>query len=122
MNRRAAQEKKLYVMYDQMYSLLTYGKIVHYNPVSLNPGCALIPFLSMPSVRCLLQPVYALAGRWVLSEIIEKMKVIYDPSRVHGRLWRNKRRWRAILQQHDNIDAYLAHFKNELEIRLQWSL
>src|SRR5690606_24936798 len=29
--RRAADEKKLYVMYDQMYWTLTYGNTVHYN-------------------------------------------------------------------------------------------
>ena len=33
--RRGEKEKKLYVMYDQMYWHLTYGNIRHYNPVSL---------------------------------------------------------------------------------------
>ena len=37
-NRRGDNKKKLYLMYDQMYSLITFGKIVHYNPVSLNPA------------------------------------------------------------------------------------
>ena len=31
-------EKKLYLMYDQMYWHLTYGDIKHYNPVSLRPA------------------------------------------------------------------------------------
>src|SRR5262245_4492701 len=35
--RRGDGEKKLYVMYDQMYWHLTYGDIQHYNPVSLRP-------------------------------------------------------------------------------------
>ncbi|MFT3677947.1 MAG: aminotransferase class I/II-fold pyridoxal phosphate-dependent enzyme [Chitinophagaceae bacterium] len=34
---RGADEKKLYLMYDQMYWHLTYGDIKHYNPVSLRP-------------------------------------------------------------------------------------
>jgi aspartate aminotransferase len=34
-DRRSEHEKKLFVMYDQMYQHLTYGKIEHYNPVSL---------------------------------------------------------------------------------------
>ena len=34
-DRRSEHEKKLFVMYDQMYWHLTYGKIEHYNPVSL---------------------------------------------------------------------------------------
>ena len=35
--RRGENEKKLYVMYDQMYWHLTYGSIQHYNPVTLRP-------------------------------------------------------------------------------------
>jgi aspartate aminotransferase len=34
--RRGEEEKKLYVMFDQMYWQLTYGDIEHYNPVKLN--------------------------------------------------------------------------------------
>ena len=36
--RRGTEEKKLYVLYDQMYWQLTYGDIVHYNPVGLTPA------------------------------------------------------------------------------------
>ena len=36
--RRGKDEKKLYVMYDQMYWQLTYGKTKHYDPVSLRPA------------------------------------------------------------------------------------
>ncbi|WP_276132285.1 pyridoxal phosphate-dependent aminotransferase [Polluticoccus soli] len=35
---RGDNEKKLYVMFDQMYFTLTYGETVHYNPVSLRPA------------------------------------------------------------------------------------
>ncbi len=35
--RRGENEKKLYLMFDQMYCTLTYGGIKHYNPVSLHP-------------------------------------------------------------------------------------
>jgi aspartate aminotransferase len=34
---RAADEKPLYIMYDQIYSLLTLGNQFHYDPVSLRP-------------------------------------------------------------------------------------
>ena len=36
--RRGPEEKKLYVLYDQMYWQLTYGDIVHYDPVGLYPA------------------------------------------------------------------------------------
>lgn len=35
--KRGADEKKLYVLFDQMYWTLTYGDIQHYNPVALRP-------------------------------------------------------------------------------------
>jgi len=35
--RRGADEKKLYLMFDQMYWTLTYGIIEHYDPVTLHP-------------------------------------------------------------------------------------
>lgn len=37
-NRRSSDEKKLYLMFDQIYWTLTYGEIKHFNPVTLNPG------------------------------------------------------------------------------------
>ncbi|HMG68233.1 MAG TPA: aminotransferase class I/II-fold pyridoxal phosphate-dependent enzyme, partial [Chitinophagaceae bacterium] len=36
--RRGDGQKKLYLMYDQMYWHLTYGKIKHYDPVNLRPS------------------------------------------------------------------------------------
>jgi aspartate aminotransferase len=36
-NSRKEGEKKLYVMYDQIYWTLTFGDTIHYNPVSLRP-------------------------------------------------------------------------------------
>ena len=35
--RRSADQKPLYIMYDQIYWTLTYGDTVHYDPVSLRP-------------------------------------------------------------------------------------
>ena len=35
---RGENEKKLYLMYDQIYWTLTFGDTVHYNPVTLNPA------------------------------------------------------------------------------------
>ncbi len=38
--RRAGKERPLYVMYDQIYWMLTFGQTQHYNPVSLRPEMA----------------------------------------------------------------------------------
>ncbi|RYE00234.1 MAG: aminotransferase class I/II-fold pyridoxal phosphate-dependent enzyme [Sphingobacteriales bacterium] len=36
--RRGPDEKKLYVLFDQMYATLTFGTTTHYHPVQLNPA------------------------------------------------------------------------------------
>jgi len=38
--RRGENERPLYLLYDQVYWLLTHGSTVHYNPVSLRPEIA----------------------------------------------------------------------------------
>ena len=114
---RGPGEKKLYVMYDQMYSLLTYGKIVHYNPVSLQPEMrAYTIFIDAIS------KVFAATGvrvGWSVGpvEIIDKMKAIM----THLGSWAPMAEQKAVagyLYQKENIDRYLKHFKSELETRL----
>ncbi len=117
-DRRGEDEKKLYLMYDQMYSLLTYGQIVHYDPVSLHPGMrAYTIFIDAIS------KVFAATGvrvGWSVGpvEIIDKMKSFM----THLGSWAPMAEQKAVaryLSQTANIDGYLAHFKKELEERLQ---
>ena len=115
--QRGEGEKKLYVMYDQMYSLLTYGKIVHYNPVSLNP--AIRPYTIFIDA---ISKVFAATGvrvGWSMgpAAIIDKMKAIM----THLGSWAPMAEQKAVagyLSQKENIDAYLTRFRKELEIRL----
>jgi aspartate aminotransferase len=115
--QRGENEKKLYVMYDQMYSLLTYGKIIHYNPVSLNP--AMRPYTIFIDA---ISKVFAATGvrvGWSTGpfEIIDKMKAIM----THLGSWAPMAEQKAVagyLYQKENIDTYLTHFKAALEIRL----
>ena len=115
--RRGEQQKKLYVMYDQMYSLITFGKIVHYNPVTLNP--AMRPYTIFIDA---ISKVFAATGvrvGWSAgpAEIIDKMKAIM----THLGSWAPMAEQKAVaafLGQKENIDHYLEHFKDELEIRL----
>jgi aspartate aminotransferase len=116
-DRRGENEKKLYVMYDQMYSLLTYGKIIHYNPVSLNP--AMRPYTIFIDA---ISKVFAATGvrvGWSIGpvEIIDKMKSFM----THLGSWAPMAEQKAVagyLYQKENIDNYLTHFRKELELRL----
>ena len=116
--RRGEHEKKLYVMYDQMYWHLTYGKIEHYDPVSLRnemrPYTIFIDAISK---------VFAATGvrvGWSLGPtiILGKMKAIL----THIGAWAPMAEQKAVasyLGRRDDIKRYLSHFKTEIEERLQ---
>jgi aspartate aminotransferase len=115
--RRGANEKKLYVMYDQMYWHLTFGSIQHYNPVSLRPEMRdYTIFIDAVS------KVFAATGirvGWSFgpSVIINKMKAIL----THLGAWAPMAEQKAVAQflgNRDAIKAYLTHFKSEVEERL----
>ena len=115
---RSDGEKKLYVMYDQMYWTLTYGNIVHYDPVSLFPEMK--PYTIFVDG---ISKAFAATGvrvGWSLgpAPIIAKIKAILS----HIGAWAPMAEQKAtavFLQQATAIDDYLAHYKAELEIRLR---
>jgi aspartate aminotransferase len=116
--RRAKGEKKLYVMYDQMYWHLTYGDIKHYNPVSLrNEMREYTIFIDAIS------KVFAATGvrvGWSMgpSLVINKMKSIL----THVGAWAPMAEQKAVayyLGERESIKKYLHHFKSEIEERLR---
>jgi len=116
--RRGENEKKLYVMYDQMYWHLTYGNTRHYDPVSLNSE------MRQYTVYIdAISKVFASTGvrvGWSLGPkpILDKMKSILS----HVGAWAPMAEQKAVarfLYQKEAIDNYLAHFKSELEERLR---
>ncbi len=116
--RRRNGEKKLYLMYDQMYWHLTYGGIQHYNPVSLRPEMREYTiFIDAIS------KVFAATGvrvGWSLgpSVVIGKMKAIL----THVGAWAPMAEQKAVaafLQNRPAIKKYLSHFKSEIEERLR---
>ena len=115
---RNRQDKKLFVLYDQMYWHLTYGDIRHYNPVSLRPEMKEYTiFIDAIS------KVFASTGvrvGWALgpSKIISKMKAILTHTGAWGPMAEQKA-LAKFLYQKENIDNYLRHFKSEIELRLR---
>ena len=115
--RRRPEEKKLYVLYDQMYWQLTYGNIVHYNPVSLFPAMReYTVFIDAIS------KVFAATGvriGWAFgpSPIMKKMNAIMS----HIGSWApmaEQKAAAAFLVKKEAIDAYLKVFKAGLSERL----
>jgi len=116
--KRDDDQKKLYVMFDQMYWHLTYNGIEHYDPVSLNPEMR-----NYTVYIDAISKVFASTGvrvGWSLGPafILNKMKAVLS----HVGAWAPMAEQKALtkfLAQKEAIDSYLAHFKNELEERLR---
>jgi aspartate aminotransferase len=115
---RGPSEKKLYVMYDQMYWHLTYGNIRHYNPVSLRPAMKEFTiFIDAVS------KVFAATGvrvGWAMgpATIISKMKAI----NTHLGAWAPMAEQKAVagfLPKAGAIDSWLTDFKQKIQRRLQ---
>ncbi len=116
--RRKEEEKKLYVMYDQMYWTLTYGDSQHYNPVSLRPAMKdytiFIDGISKAFAATGVRVGWALGPQHVLA----KMRAINS----HVGAWSPMAEQHAVakfLLQSSAIDQYFILFKKELEERLQ---
>jgi aspartate aminotransferase len=117
-NRRGEGEKKLYVMYDQMYWHLTYGDIKHYNPVTLRPAMR-----EYTIYIDAISKVFAATGvrvGWSMgpATVISKMKAIL----THIGAWAPMAEQKAAayyLGNRNSIKDYLANFKAEIEERLR---
>ena len=115
---RKENQKKLFLMYDQMYWHLTYRDIRHYNPVSLKP--AMRDFTVYIDA---ISKVFASTGvrvGWAFgpSIIIDKMKAILS----HIGAWApmaEQKATAAFLPLRQEIDEYLSKFKAEVEFRLR---
>jgi aspartate aminotransferase len=115
---RSEGQKKLFLMYDQMYWQLTYGTIKHYDPVSLNPGMR--PYTVYIDA---VSKVFAATGvrvGWSMGPafILNKMKAILS----HVGAWAPMAEQKAVakfLLETDAIQEYLVHFKSEVEERLR---
>ena len=116
--RRSENEKPLYVLYDQMYWVLTYGNTVHYNPVTLRPEMRdYTIFIDGISKSC---AATGLRVGWAFGpqSIIDKMKSIAS----HIGAWAPKPEQVAtakFLQMKDAFNSYLSNFKEQLDIRLE---
>ncbi|OSZ82020.1 aminotransferase [Chitinophagaceae bacterium IBVUCB1] len=119
-NRRGADEKKLYVMFDQMYFTLTYGETEHYNPVSLRPEMK--PYIVFVDGISKAFSATGVRVGWSLgpAHLIGKMKALLS----HIGAWAPMAEQKAtaqFLMQKDTVETYLSSFKKELEERL-WAI
>jgi aspartate aminotransferase len=114
--RRGKTGKKCYLLYDQMYGLLTYN-VRHNDPVSVNPEMR--PFTIYVDA---VSKAFAATGMrvgWALgpTAVLEKMKNIL----THMGAWAPMAEQKAVarfLGHRGSVRVYLNGFKNELSERL----
>lgn len=115
---RSASEKKLYVMFDQMYFTLTYGDTVHYHPVALRPEMkAYTVYIDG------LSKAFAATGvrvGWALGpvNVIAKMRALLSHIGAWAPMAEQKAAAEYLLQK-EEISTYLQWIRSELELRLR---
>jgi len=115
---RGEGEKKLYLMYDQIYWTLTFGETIHFNPVSLRPAMReftiFIDGISKAFAATGVRVGWAMGPEVVLA----KMRSINS----HVGAWAPMAEQKAVanyLKRTSDIDRYLTSFKAEVNERLQ---
>lgn len=116
-NRRGENEKPLYILYDQIYWVLTYGDIKHVDPVSMYPE--LKPFTVYIDG---LSKAFAATGvrvGWSFgpTKVISKMKAILG----HVGAWAPKAEQVATanyLTRENDVTKFVTRFKQRISERL----
>ena len=111
-SRRGENEKKLFVMYDQMYWQLTYGGITHYNPVSLRP--AMKEYTIFIDAISKIFAATGLRIGWAFgpAAVIVKMKEILGHIGAWGPMAEQKATAKFLLQK-EKMDEFLLAFNRE---------
>lgn len=116
--RRGAEEKKLFLLYDQMYWQLTYGDIRHYDPVSLYPAMREYTVFVDAISKAFAATGVRVGWSFGPAEIIKKMNAIMS----HTGSWAPMAEQKATavyLLQKEKIDIYLSGFKAAVSQRLR---
>lgn len=115
--RRGSSERPLYLMYDQVYWMLTSGGAKHVDPVSLRP--AMMPYVVYVDAISKAFAATGLRVGWAVAppEIIRPMTAIL----THVGAWAPRPEQVAsakLLSDHAAVDAYIANMRHETGLRL----
>ncbi len=113
---RGADEKPLYIMYDQIYSLLTFG-MAHVNPVSLRPELKDYVIYIDGISKCLASTGVRVGWAFGPEHIINKMKALLG----HIGAWAPKAEQVAVasyFKDKTQVDQFLTSFKTQVQASL----
>lgn len=114
---RAAGEKPLYLLYDQIYSQLTFGAHQHYDPVSLRPELKEYTIFIDGASKCFASTGVRVGWGFGPAHVIDNMKAIVG----HMGAWSPKAEQVAMAKFLTN-DTYVNGYLGKLKARIQTSL
>ncbi|MEO7086029.1 MAG: aminotransferase class I/II-fold pyridoxal phosphate-dependent enzyme [Gemmatimonadaceae bacterium] len=115
--RRGPAERPLFVLYDQVYWMLTVGGATHVNPISLRPAMA--PYVVLVDAISKAFAATGLRVGWAVGPE-DVIRVMNDVS-AHVGAWAPRAEQVAtakLLVDHAAVDRYTANIQHELAIRL----
>ncbi len=115
---RKEGEKKLYLMFDQMYWTLTYGTTQHYNPVTVRPEMKEYTIFVDGISKAFAATGVRVGWSFGPAEVIAKMKALLSHLGAWAPMAEQKAVARYLLQE-EAVTAYLYKFKARLEERLE---
>ncbi|REJ85362.1 MAG: aminotransferase class I/II-fold pyridoxal phosphate-dependent enzyme [Bacteroidetes bacterium] len=116
--RRGPNMKPLYLMYDQVYWVLTYGHTKHYDPVSLRPEMRNYTIYIDGISKSLAATGVRVGWAFGPKRIMDKMRAILS----HIGAWAPKAEQIATSRYLNNktaLNTFLSGFKKEVDERLQ---
>lgn len=116
-NRRGAQEKPLYIMYDQIYWMLTNNDTHHYDPVSLRPELRDYVIYVDGISKAFSATGVRVGWSFGPKHIIDKMRAIIS----HVGAWSPKAEQVAtakFLQNEEAVDGFISQFRTKINDRL----
>ncbi|WP_172919843.1 pyridoxal phosphate-dependent aminotransferase [Capnocytophaga canis] len=115
--KRGADKKPLYLMYDQIYAMLTFGE-KHFNPVSLVPEMKPYTIFIDGSSKCFAATGVRVGWAFGPSEIIGKMAALL----THVGAWAPKPEQQAMAQfltDTKAVDTFVNDFKGKIKHSLE---
>ncbi|MEM6263801.1 MAG: aminotransferase class I/II-fold pyridoxal phosphate-dependent enzyme [Bacteroidota bacterium] len=116
-NRRGPDEKPLYLLFDQIYSNLTYGETQHVDPVSLYPEMRAYTIFIDGMSKAFAATGVRVGWGFGPEHVIRKMRSILS----HAGTWSPKAEQVAASRYLSNkvqVDAYLVQIREQLNARL----
>ena len=115
--RRGPHKKPVYLLYDQIYWMLTFGNTEHYNPVELRPEMREYTIFVDGISKAFAATGVRVGWAFGPKTIIDKMKSVLG----HIGAWAPKPEQVATAQylsNYSDVDTFLSHFKEKLHFSL----